>query len=102
VTGMQTRALRTLATLVLALAAASLAATAQTYTDLYNFGQNSGDPYSPNATTLTQGRDGNFYSGAKGGAYGYGVDFKITTSGAMTELLNSIRPTETAPLQPPV
>jgi uncharacterized repeat protein (TIGR03803 family) len=66
--------------------AATTAATAQTYTDLYNFGTNSGDPASPRYTgVIAQGRDGNLYTTAPyGGAHNDGAVFKITPAGTLT------------------
>jgi len=60
--------------------------TAQTYTDLYNFGTNSGDPASPRYTgVIAQGRDGNLYTTAPyGGANNDGAVFKITPAGTLT------------------
>ena len=79
----------TLATLILILTiGATAVATAQTYTDLYNFGTHSGDPTSPTYTGLiAQSLDGNLYSTAPyGGAYNDGAVFKITPTGALTVL----------------
>jgi uncharacterized repeat protein (TIGR03803 family) len=66
--------------------AATTMATAQTYTDLYNFGTNPGDPASQTYTgIIAQGRDGNLYSTApNGGANNDGAVFKITPSGTLT------------------
>lgn len=74
-----------LASLILLVAAAT-AATAQTYTDLYNFGTHSGDPASPTYSgIIAQGRDGNLYSTAPyGGAYNDGAVFMITPTGTLT------------------
>jgi uncharacterized repeat protein (TIGR03803 family) len=68
--------------------AATTMATAQTYTDLYNFGTNSGDPAAPTYTgIIAQGRDGNLYSTAPyGGAHNQGAVFKITPAGTQTVL----------------
>src|ERR1700743_3785688 len=73
---------------VLVLAATLTALHAQTYTVLYNFGSNTGDPKNPASNGLmTQGRDGNVYSTTSfGGSTGTGTAFKITTSGALTKL----------------
>jgi uncharacterized repeat protein (TIGR03803 family) len=74
-----------LVTLVLVVAAAPVA-TAQTYTDLYNFGTKSGDPANPTYSgIIAQGRDGNLYSTAPyGGAHNDGAVFKITPTGTLT------------------
>jgi uncharacterized repeat protein (TIGR03803 family) len=66
--------------------AATTMATAQTYTDLYNFGTNPGDPASPTYTgMIAQGRDGNLYSTAPyGGANNDGAVFRITPTGTLT------------------
>jgi uncharacterized repeat protein (TIGR03803 family) len=66
--------------------AATTMATAQTYTDLYNFGTNPGDPASPTYTgIIAQGRDGNLYTTAPyGGANNDGAVFKITPTGTLT------------------
>ncbi|MGA9963911.1 MAG: choice-of-anchor tandem repeat GloVer-containing protein [Terriglobales bacterium] len=75
------------ALLVLSIAAVSTAASAQTFSVLYNFGSNSGDPYLPlNSGIVAQGRDGNLYSGAQGGTDGYGAIFQITPAGALNVL----------------
>ena len=59
---------------------------AQTYTDLYNLGSNSGDPENPGWIGLfAQGRDGNLYSTATdGGLNTVGAVFRLTPSGTMT------------------
>jgi uncharacterized repeat protein (TIGR03803 family) len=60
-------------------------AHSQTYTVLYNFGTNSGDPIEPQyAGVIAQGRDGNLYSSAIGGTTGAGAMFKITPGGKLT------------------
>jgi len=63
-------------------------ADAQTYTVLYNFGSNNGDPVGPHNSTIVQGRDGNLYSASPfGGASGvYGAAFRITPTGQLTVL----------------
>jgi uncharacterized repeat protein (TIGR03803 family) len=73
---------------VLVVAAVTAVATAQTYTDLYNFGTHSGDPASPTISgVIAQGRDGNLYSTAPyGGAHNDGAVFKITPTGTLTVL----------------
>lgn len=79
-----------LAVAMLALSLVAAAAHAQTYADLYNFGDKSGDPLSPqNSGIVAQGRDGNLYSTTPaGGTNGLGTAFKITPQGAMTVLYN--------------
>jgi uncharacterized repeat protein (TIGR03803 family) len=67
-----------------------VSAHAQTYSDLYNFGDASGDPINPqHSGIIAQGRDGNLYSTtpASGGA-GLGTVFNITAQGAMSVLYN--------------
>src|SRR5215471_5962512 len=68
---------------------------AQTYSVLYNFGTNPGDPLSPEGPNLiAQGRDGSLYSTApyggtgicNGGAPGCGAVFKITPGGQFKTL----------------
>ena len=73
---------------LLVIAAVSVRAHAQTYTDLYNFGSNSGDPLQPEAPgVIAQGRDGNLYSTTTdGGANNDGAVFKITPEGRLTVL----------------
>ena len=58
--------------------APQIPAHAQTYSVLYNFGTNSGDPTSPQYPGLiAQGRDGNLYStGTDGGTNGMGTVFR--------------------------
>ena len=81
-------ALFALALLVLAIAATSAPASAQTFSVAYNFGTNSGDP--ANATLegiIAQSRDGNLYSTTpSGGTSNQGAVFKITPNGKPTEL----------------
>jgi uncharacterized repeat protein (TIGR03803 family) len=76
------------ATLALGLIAA--AAHAQTYTDIYNFGDQSGNPQSPEYSGIVaQGRDGNLYSTSPaGGTGGLGTVFRMTAQGAVTVLYN--------------
>jgi uncharacterized repeat protein (TIGR03803 family) len=59
---------------------------AQTYTDLYDLGSNSGDPANPGWIGLfAQGRDGNLYSTSTyGGLNTVGAVFRLTPSGTMT------------------
>jgi uncharacterized repeat protein (TIGR03803 family) len=84
----QARAFFAVATLAVSLVA--IAANAQTYKDLYNFGDKSGDPLSPqNAGIVAQGRDGILYSTTPaGGTNGLGTAFKITPQGAISVLYN--------------
>jgi uncharacterized repeat protein (TIGR03803 family) len=74
--------------LALAILAVATIAHAQTFSVLYNFGTNAGDPTNPSFSgIIAQGRDGNLYSTApSGGANNYGVIFKITPSGTLTTL----------------
>jgi uncharacterized repeat protein (TIGR03803 family) len=76
------------AALVLCIAAVSNAASAQTFSVLYNFGSVSGDPYNPvNSGIVAQGRDGNLYTGIQnGGANGFGAVVKVTPAGALKVL----------------
>jgi len=77
------------ATVILALSLAVPSLThAQTFSVLYNFGANSGDPLGLSSPGLVaQGRDGNLYSTSYGGgAYGYGTVFRVTPAGEMTVL----------------
>ena len=62
----------------------------QTYTTLYSFGTNPGDPKNPATNGLmSQGRDGNLYSTSNGGgSFGTGAAFTITTAGALTKLFD--------------
>ena len=71
------------AIVILALA---IAASAQTFTVLYNFGSKASDPYNPTYSgVIAQGRDGNLYTTlTNGGANGYGAVVKLTTSGAVS------------------
>jgi hypothetical protein len=65
---------------------------AQTYTDLYNLGSNTGDPANPAWIGLfAQGRDGNLYSTSQAGGalvkgIPYGAVFQLTPTGNMTVL----------------
>lgn len=75
---------RRLASLLI-LAALTGVGDSQTYTVLYNLGTNAGDPSNPNYSGIVaQGRDGNLYSTAPGGANGAGAMFKITPGGTLT------------------
>ena len=84
----RTSATLILTTLMLLIAASTTAATAQTYTDLFNFnGTDGANPEHP--ALLAQGRDGNLYgTTCRGGTGGAGVVFKITSSGDQTVLYN--------------
>ena len=83
----RTNAALILTTLMLMVAAATTVATAQTYTDLYNF--DGTDGAEPQYSLLAQGRDGNWYGTASfGGANGYGVVFRITPGGKLKVLYN--------------
>ena len=74
-----------LTTLILAVAAGTTIATAQTYTDLHNFNARSNDPRF--SGIIAQGRDGNMYSStAQTWSGGLGDVFKITPSGRITVL----------------
>jgi uncharacterized repeat protein (TIGR03803 family) len=76
------------ALLVLVFATASTAASAQTFSVLYNFGTNAGDPANPQLEgIIAQGRDGNLYSTTtSGGTSNQGSVFKITPNGKLTGL----------------
>jgi uncharacterized repeat protein (TIGR03803 family) len=61
---------------------ATLPATAQTYSVLYNFGTKSGDALAPQTGFIVQGRDGSLYSTANaGGANNWGAVLKVTPAG---------------------
>jgi uncharacterized repeat protein (TIGR03803 family) len=63
------------------------AAHAQTFTVLYNFGGNPGDPSTPLYGSVAQGRDGNLYGTTfAGGSIGAGTVFRITPAGIVTVL----------------
>jgi uncharacterized repeat protein (TIGR03803 family) len=78
----------TLAVLVLTIVAGTVPVHAQTFSVLYNFGTNAGDPASPEYSGLVaQGRDGNLYSTTvNGGTNGSGTVFKITPTGTLSVL----------------
>jgi uncharacterized repeat protein (TIGR03803 family) len=77
----------TLAVLVLAVVVVTVPAQAQSFSVLYNFGTNTGDPANPFFSgIIAQGRDGNLYSTAIGGANGAGAVFKVTPGGTLTVL----------------
>jgi uncharacterized repeat protein (TIGR03803 family) len=65
-------------------------AGAQTYSVLYNFGTNSGDPVSPEYSgIISQGRDGRLYSTTPaGGTNGGGAMFSITSHGVLETLFS--------------
>jgi uncharacterized repeat protein (TIGR03803 family) len=65
-------------------------AQGQTFTDLYNFGTNLGDPEKPfYSGIIAQGRDGNLYSTTpSGGTNGLGTVFKITPAGKLKVIYN--------------
>ena len=75
------------ATLAL-LAVWSIGAHAQSFSVVYNFGSNPGDPLQQfYSGIIAQGRDGNLYSGSSaGGVLGYGAAYKITPAGVPTTL----------------
>jgi uncharacterized repeat protein (TIGR03803 family) len=61
----------------------------QIYTDLYNFGTNSGDPIQAQPAVIAQGRDGNLYSATgRGGTNSDGTVFKITPKGKLSLIYN--------------
>ncbi len=74
----------------LALSLIAAAAQGQTYSDLHNFGDASGDPLNPqNSGIVAQGRDGNLYSTTPtGGGAALGTVFKITAQGNISVLYN--------------
>jgi uncharacterized repeat protein (TIGR03803 family) len=65
---------------------AATAATAQSYSVLYNLGNVTCDPINPqNSGIIAQGRDGDLYSTtAAGGCHVNGAAFKITPAGKLT------------------
>src|SRR4030088_2013619 len=76
------------AMLVLTVATATTA-EAQTFSVLYTFGSNSGDPYNTQYPGLiAQGRDGDLYSTSLfgGNLGGWGDVFTITPSGTLTSI----------------
>ncbi len=78
-----------LLTLALPVLVVTVAATvqAQTYSVLYNFGTNTGDPQSPLwFGVFAQGRDGNLYSTSQAGGIGYGTVFQLTPAGEVKVL----------------
>jgi len=75
-------------TQILTVASATAAAAGQTYTPLYNFGSNSGDPNDPVwSGIIAEGPDGTMYSTSpQTWTKGYGDVFSITPAGTMTVL----------------
>jgi len=76
--------------LIVAFVSTALAAYAQTYTPLYNYGSTTGDPINPSPFSLmSQGHDGRIYStSAFGGSHSGGAAYAITTGGSLTVLYN--------------
>ena len=74
--------------LVVAIAGVAIAAHAQTYTPLYNFGSTTGDPINPIPfSQMVQGRDGRLFSTSGfGGTHNVGAAYAITTAGSLTIL----------------
>ena len=85
----RTNAALILTTLMLVVAAATSVATAQTYTDLFNFRARGGYGKTPSGF-LAQGRDGNLYGTTQAGGtiprVNGGVVFRITPSGNLNVL----------------
>jgi uncharacterized repeat protein (TIGR03803 family) len=79
-----------MAAMVVLTLAAAVAAQAQTYNVLYNFGSNPKDPLQPRGPdAIAQGRDGDLYTtSANGGANNNGTVFKVTPSGTVTVVSN--------------
>jgi len=76
-------------TMIVMAVATATTAEAQTFSVLYNFGSNSGDPYNTQYPGLiAQGRDGDLYSTSLfgGNLGGWGDVFTITPSGALTSI----------------
>src|SRR3981189_2963737 len=67
---------------------AAIAAQAQVFTPLYNYGSTVGDPISPATfSAIAQGRDGRLYSTTGGGGtHNAGAAYAITTSGSLSKL----------------
>jgi len=62
---------------------------AQTFSVLYNFGSNTGDPQKPAYSgIIAQGRDGNLYSTAPGGGTCCGAVFQLTPAGNLKNIHN--------------
>ena len=65
------------------------AAHGQSYSVLYNFGSNAGDPASPQNNIVAQGRDGNLYSTTPHyGAKNRGAAFRISPAGTLSTLFS--------------
>lgn len=77
-------------TITVTLLVIATAASGQTYTELYNFGTNTGDPINPSPFGLMpQGRDGRLYSTTPfGGAHRAGAAFAIAPAGNLTKLFD--------------
>jgi uncharacterized repeat protein (TIGR03803 family) len=79
--------LSTFVTLLLVIAAGVV--QAQTFSVLYDFGSNSGDPSVPSYSGIVaQGRDGNLYSTAPRGGTCCGAVFQITPAGKLKNIHN--------------
>jgi uncharacterized repeat protein (TIGR03803 family) len=78
----------------------TMAAHAQSFSVLYNFGGKSGDPLEPSFEgIIAQGRNGSLYSTSPyGGAANSGTVFKITPAGKLTVLYNFDGTLECLPL----
>jgi uncharacterized repeat protein (TIGR03803 family) len=60
---------------------------AQTFSVVYSFGSQVGDPTNhASSGIIAQGRDGNLYSGSAGGQFDEGANFVVTPAGALTTL----------------
>jgi len=88
--------------LVIVVAWATIAAHAQVYTPLYNYGSTAGDPLNPSPfSAISQGRDGRLYSTtAFGGASSskVGAAYAITTSGGLSKLYDFSASAPNSPL----
>jgi uncharacterized repeat protein (TIGR03803 family) len=84
-----TRILQLSSFVTLALIIAAGVVQAQTFSVLYNFGSNSGDPSKPAYSGIVaQGRDGNLYSTAPAGGTCCGAVFQITPAGKLKNIHN--------------
>jgi uncharacterized repeat protein (TIGR03803 family) len=84
--GLLAKPFRIGAIILLGLVGSGLKAHAQMETNLYSFGSSPLDGIDPSAG-LVQGNDGNFYGTTQdGGTYSYGTVFRISPSGAYTNL----------------
>jgi len=73
----------------LALVMTASVVQAQTFSVLYNFGSNTGDPSRPAYSGIVaQGRDGNLYSTAPAGGTCCGAVFQITPAGKLKNIHN--------------